>query len=289
MTINITNLTNETETDQEYEDELCAAIDSSSVLTIIYVLLNLVGLILNLTNILVLNILVYHRRPLRISETRKNNKMYKFLIIESAFESYFCLCILGYFSINYRIKSKHLAFIQYIFFYYGSYVAMQMSVLCKMGACIIRFRTVFSYPPVKSRLLCLFKNFNTVLIIMFLFSTVSYTIHLVDINRNEVIKETTNEKNVSGATANSRKPDDITYLFTDNILELDNRFLFLSFLNSMVRYTIIIICILVINIFTLVKTKKFFSKKRSILSTSIGSGTNSNKINKRYKLEIYTK
>lgn len=254
----LSSSSNEDENSQ-YPPKICSTIHHNLVS---YVLptLHVVGLAFN-----VINVVVY-RLLLRMAEARDNKQMNKFLLFESIFESYFCLCILGYFSMTFNIKSKHLALIHYIFFYYGSYVVMQMSVLCKIAACIIRLRKVTSCSAVTSRLLRPFANFKTILALMFLFSTAVYSIHLVDIGTNKVpAAAATSDDQVTDNTTKTTTSEIIyIYWITDKALDRDNRLLLLAFLSSIARNFLIIVCILVLNIFTLINTKKFLNKKRKL-------------------------
>lgn len=246
----------------------------------IYPILNFAGLVFNATSI------VIYMRLMRVRQARGN--MHKFLLAESICEAYYCLRNLAYIAYNYNPSMQRillLAYVNWLCIVYAGDVALWMAMLCRIGASFSRLRKVCitsemtddktwclcwrTTPPRLSRF-C--SNFKLMLIAMFAFSSLAYSHRIFEITLRAIPEFTATTVAVHFNLSTSSQHSIYVLWY-----ERYNVIYYMDIVNSAFVKFVFVVLILVLNVLTLIKTRKFLNHKRQLTRTSITQRNSSNK------------
>jgi hypothetical protein len=241
-------------TEEEDDDDTCHVIYK---IWSVYVerVLNSTGLVFNLLSMFVF---------IRLIRTNKaQGNMYKYLMFKSAFDAYCSLRNLAYIIYDCRClglnNSLALVYVYWIFIVYWGEQMQFMGILCELAACADRFKIVSNKLLIASSsvLASMLKrrplsNYKIVLTLMFLFSGVMYSYKVFERKLN--VRRLSNASNEYSLIFNSFGNSDASVL--------------LDFINSLLMNFVSIVIILVLNVLTLVKTRKCLGKKKLLANSS---------------------
>lgn len=206
-------------------------------------LLNSVGLMFNLLNILVFSKL--------IASKNVKSDMFKYLMIKSIFDAYYNfrnLIFIIYDCIHCSInENKYFLVFLWIFVIYFGFVAQLLSVCCEIGATYDRYQHI-------SNKLKMFKrtSYKFNLSLAFIFSLLFYL--------NKIFERTLTTR-LTGFNGTSDY-----YILIFNSLGSSELALNIDFFQSLIKNGICVSLILILNILSLISIKKSMGNKRKMIN-----------------------